>query len=87
LRHMFSLNPGFAVRAAKCLVLRFLYNWRVRTATLLCSPTTPTVASCAPTTSDQRSSWPNCAKTSPTCGYSRSSPAPKSEVRERTIER
>jgi hypothetical protein len=35
---MFSLNPRFARRTAKRLVVRFLYNWRVRTATVMRSP-------------------------------------------------
>jgi ubiquinone/menaquinone biosynthesis C-methylase UbiE len=34
LRQMISLNPKFARRTAKRLVLRFVYNWRIRTATL-----------------------------------------------------
>jgi ubiquinone/menaquinone biosynthesis C-methylase UbiE len=37
LPRMVSLNPRFAVRTAKRLVLRFL-NWRVRTATVMRSP-------------------------------------------------
>jgi len=37
LRRMVSLNPGFAVRTAKRLLLRFL-NWRLRTATIMRSP-------------------------------------------------
>jgi ubiquinone/menaquinone biosynthesis C-methylase UbiE len=32
LRRMISLNPRLAARSAKRLVLRFLYNWRVRAA-------------------------------------------------------
>ena len=34
LRQMITLNPKFAKRTAKRLVLRFVYNWRVRAATL-----------------------------------------------------
>jgi ubiquinone/menaquinone biosynthesis C-methylase UbiE len=34
LRKMVTLNPRFAKRTAKRLVLRFVYNWRVRAATL-----------------------------------------------------
>lgn len=34
LRQIVSLNPRFAKRTAKGLVLRFVYNWRVRAATL-----------------------------------------------------
>ena len=38
LPRMVSLNPIFARRTAKRLVIRFLYNWRVRTATVMHSP-------------------------------------------------
>ncbi|MCX6924417.1 MAG: class I SAM-dependent methyltransferase [Verrucomicrobia bacterium] len=38
LRRMVSLDPRLAVRTAKRLVLRFCYNWRVRTATVRNSP-------------------------------------------------
>jgi len=38
LRRMLSLNPRFAKRTAKRLLLRFLFNWRVRTATVRRSP-------------------------------------------------
>ena len=38
LPRMVSLNPRFARRTAKRLVVRFLYNWRVRTATVMRSP-------------------------------------------------
>ncbi len=34
MRQMITLNPKFAKRTVKRLVLRFVYNWRVRTATL-----------------------------------------------------
>jgi ubiquinone/menaquinone biosynthesis C-methylase UbiE len=34
LRRMISLNPKFAKRTAIRLVLRFIYNWRVRAATV-----------------------------------------------------
>lgn len=34
LRQMITLNPKFAKRTAKRLVLRFVYNWRVRAATV-----------------------------------------------------
>ena len=34
LRQIITLNPRFAKRTAKRLVLRFVYNWRVRAATL-----------------------------------------------------
>ena len=34
LRQMVTLNPKFAKRTAKRLILRFVYNWRVRAATL-----------------------------------------------------
>jgi len=34
LRRMISLDPRLAVRTAKRVVLRFLYNWRVRAATV-----------------------------------------------------
>jgi ubiquinone/menaquinone biosynthesis C-methylase UbiE len=34
LRHMISLNPRFAKRTARRLVLRYVYNWRVRAGTL-----------------------------------------------------
>ncbi len=34
LRQVISLNPKFAKRTAKRLVWRFVYNWRVRAATL-----------------------------------------------------
>lgn len=34
LRQIVSLNPRFAKRTAKGLVLRFVYNWRIRAATL-----------------------------------------------------
>jgi ubiquinone/menaquinone biosynthesis C-methylase UbiE len=34
LRQMISLNPKFAKRTAKRLILRFVYNWRFRSANL-----------------------------------------------------
>jgi ubiquinone/menaquinone biosynthesis C-methylase UbiE len=37
LRQVITLNPKFAKRTAKRLVWRFVYNWRVRAATLRCS--------------------------------------------------
>jgi ubiquinone/menaquinone biosynthesis C-methylase UbiE len=38
LPRMVSLNPRFARRTAKRIVIRFLYNWRVRTSTVMRSP-------------------------------------------------
>src|SRR5216110_1518413 len=38
LPRMVSLNPRFARRTAKRLVIRFLYNWRLNTATVKRSP-------------------------------------------------
>lgn len=84
LRRLICLNPKWAVRTAKRIGLRFLYNWGIKAAPrcgrrrILSSMTGRTAGLCRTIMSGPWSSCGNYARIIESSGFSRRLPAPKS---------